>query len=496
MTIRVTSLALLVALAAFAWSAHALLSNATTPSHVPVAFWAWQAHTPSPAAVSRTVAATGARAIYLRAGQFDFDGERVTRIRAVAGAMPAGVELHLVYNATGDLLDGFERVCPDAFTGAFRAALDTDLDRAARDGAIVAGVQFDIDAPTRLLPHYRELLAAARAAMPEGLALSITGLPTWMESPELAPVLAVVDFWAPQFYGVAIPERVDVAAAIATPARVGRDVARAEALGRPYFAGLASYGYAIHYARDGRLLGVRGDLDPAAVARVVNLESADERAYGDDPSGEWRRLYRASARCSIDGLAIESGEWLVVDLPSAGWLRSCVRAVRAHAGANLRGICVFRLPTEDDRTALTIDEVRAALEDHAGELAPAVTARRDGDAVVVDVTNAGTRGPRPGPGALVVDVPVPAGGVRLVELGGFASADLLAPDGAGAFRPCSARRAGLVRLVATSWRPGEALSARISFIGDAPQSLEVRLASQPLDEPRWSARCGVEVVAR
>src|SRR5262245_21981564 len=81
-------------------------------SETPVIFWAWRAQAPTAAEIEQVKRQTGARLLFLRAGQLDYEGGRLRRIRAVEGKLPNAIELHLVYNATRDLLAGFERIEP------------------------------------------------------------------------------------------------------------------------------------------------------------------------------------------------------------------------------------------------------------------------------------------------------------------------------------------------------------------------------------------------
>jgi hypothetical protein len=157
------------------------------------------------------------------------------------------------------------------------------------------------------------------------------------------------------------------------------------------------------------------------------------------------------------------------------------------------GVCVFRLPTEGDRTALTLDEVRAALADRDAEPAAVVRAENRGGEVTVEVANTGAAGPVAGDGALAVDVRVPAGAVRSVALDGFDAADLLAAGAWDAPRPSSIRRANVVRLRAASWRPGEHPSATLRFAADAPASVEVEVVAETPGLPAWHDARTVEV---
>lgn len=289
------------------------------PGEAPVAFWSWRAEAPSQSEVERAAAETGARTLFLRAGQFELKSGGVGRVRAVAGPMPRGVELHLVYNATPRLLSEFEHLDEKALAASAVETFRADSARASRDGARVAGLQLDLDVPTRLLARYRDVLRETRFALPAGVRLSVTGLPTWMGSKELPGVLGEVDFWAPQFYGAEIPATADRVIPISSPLGVARGVERARELGEPFYAGLAAYGQAIVYDARGRLVELRGDLDPARVASDGNLELVGRRAFGAGvegdgaragaapPAGEWRYVFRARSDTVIDGLTVRAG---------------------------------------------------------------------------------------------------------------------------------------------------------------------------------------------
>ena len=102
------------------------------PAETPVAFWAWRNQSPSEADVRLAIETTKADAIFLRAGQIDFQGGKLRRIRPVIGSLPNEVDLHLVYNATRSLLAQLEQVDEAALAEAISAAYQTDTERAAR----------------------------------------------------------------------------------------------------------------------------------------------------------------------------------------------------------------------------------------------------------------------------------------------------------------------------------------------------------------------------
>ena len=500
-------LAATLATAAWRW-AHA--PRVWKPREVAVAFWSWGAETPAQVDVERASDATRARVLFMRAGQLDFDKGRVVRVRAFKGRAPANVELHLVYNATPALLEAFERVDEGALAAAAVETFRADSERATKDGAKVAGLQLDIDAPTRLLARYGRVLQMARASLPANTRLSVTGLPTWMNArAPLREMLGAVDFWVPQFYGAEIPTTAERVAPIASPEAVRRESARAREIGKPFYAGLAAYGYALVYNESGKLIELSGDVEPARVASDRNFELVERRAFGPD-TGEWRYVYRAREDAVLGDVLVRAGERIALDVPSGESLRASARGVRETAGDSLLGVCVFRLPTRGDRTTLGLAQVAAALEDRDAEVSARLTLARarssepeesSTNRLLIEALNDGGVAARHGDGAMTLTLRVPRGSLRgVTSLEGFDTFETLCEsraegadesehddshqssnDGASqssredarrpALRPCSAARASVVRLGARAWEVGAVARAGLSFEGEPPASV-------------------------
>jgi len=434
--------------------------------------------------------------------------------------MPRGVALHLVYNATPRLLAEFGRVEELTLAAAFAETFRADSERAVRDGAAVAGLQLDVDVPTRLLSRYGRVMRAVRASLPGGMKLSVTGLPTWIGSEGLREVLDAVDFWTPQLYGAEIPSNAERVIPIASPEATARAVARVRELGKPFYAGLAAYGYALVYDARGRLVELRGDIDPARVASDRNLELVERRAFGAGAegdgaragaaphAGEWRYVFRAREAAALEGLALRAGEQIVLDVPGSESLRAGVRGVREGAGDKLLGICLFRLPTGGDATTLRLTEVAAALQDREPEFSTSLSAEaldpdgaeskdarvssgRGSNQLLLTAENDGGGGALYGDGALSVTLRVPRGGVRgVTRLEGFDTFETLCEtlqgDPARAeLRPCSAARASVVRLGARAWRTGARASAGLSFESEVPARLAASVAVRREDGRMW-----------
>ena len=463
-------------------------------SEMAVAFWAWRAQAPTAAEIEQAKRQTGARLLFLRAGQLDYEGGQLRRIRAVKGKLPNAIELHLVYNATRDLLTRFERIEPAALARFVAEIFGADIERATRDGARVAGLQLDIDAPTRLLPHYEAALRAMRERIPPGVKLSITGLPTWMESPKISDLLDSVDFWTPQFYGAVMPDRLDKLIPISSPAAVRQAVIKARELNRPFYAGLAAYSYAALYSSEGALLEARGDLDQSLIASHPQFELTESRPFDGRGAAEWRYVYRARGDAVIDGLVIRRGDLLMLDAPSAATLRASARLVREEAGARLLGVCVFRLPGAGDPANLTVEEIAAALNDRETTISTELNIERvspPNDAspqqLVIGAANTGTTGARLGDGALAIEMRIPPGSVSDVNgLSGFSSFETLCESPiVGAPRACSMRRSNLLRLKARSWPPSARARAIISFASTLPIKVPAKIIILANDGRDW-----------
>jgi hypothetical protein len=188
----------------------------------------------------------------------------------------------------------------------------------------ISGLEIDYDCPTSKLVGYAAFLDALRARLPEALKLSITALPTWMNSPALERLATPLDELVLQVHAVDDPHR-----GLFDPAQAGRWLhAFAHRIPRPIRVALPAYDVRVTWRHDGRLASVEGE----------------------------RPLLTGSA----------PGETLRAS-PQA--VLSFLRALQRDAPDTLAGIVWFRLPTEIDRRAWSPDTWRAVVTDHL----PAVT---------------------------------------------------------------------------------------------------------------------------
>lgn len=466
------------------------------PQEVKVAFWAWNNEAVSQEVVDDAIEQTQTQTLFLRAGQFDYTDEKIKRIRAVNGKFPPTIKTHIAYNATSSLLQNFEKIETKVLTAIIIETFKMDLEQAEKDGAKIAGLQLDLDIPTRLLPLYEDLLKQVRAGLPQDSQLSVTGLPTWMESNALAKMLTAVDFWIPQFYGAKIPETIEEILPIASPNLVASSTAKARRLGKPFYAGLPAYGYAILFDAKGKRIELRGDLSPSRVANNPYFELIERRhfpvAIDDDSSSsplqnELRYVYRAINEGVVDGLNFKTDDRLVLDVPTVETLRATSRRVREEAGEKLLGICVFRLPSKDDATNLTLSQIRSALNDEPSNNLLEISATQKAEAdklsnhVLLTATNTGTTSSYFGDEALSIDLRVEAGSIYgIVKHEGFYTVESFC-EFKKTFRPCSIRLANLIRFKSRSWMPNERANVLIAFQSTPPSNANISYKIQSDD---------------
>lgn len=199
------------------------------------------------------------------------------------------------------------------------AMLDQVMARLEPVSAALAGVEIDYDCPTSKLATYTRFLAALRSRLAPSLKLSITALPTWMTSSQLEPLTRDLDEIVLQVHAVDDPRR-----GLFDPDQAERWVREfGRRIHRPFRVALPAYDVRVTWRSDGRLASVEGEM-PLRIGR----------------SGE---LLAAAPEAVLEFL----------------------HAMRRGAPEDLVGIAWFRLPTDADSRAWSLQTWRAVI---AGEL--------------------------------------------------------------------------------------------------------------------------------
>lgn len=143
-----------------------------------------------------------------------------------------------------------------------------ELDRLRAAHLEPAGVEIDHDCARSQLPRYAAFLQNLRKALPPRLTLVITALPDWLESDQLASVLAQTDESVLQVHAVENPRR-----GLFDPLRAAIWVRRYAKISQHTFrVALPAYGAQLRFDAYGNLAGVQSEtplLGSAARTREV-----------------------------------------------------------------------------------------------------------------------------------------------------------------------------------------------------------------------------------
>ena len=138
---------------------------------------------------------------------------------------------------------------------ATHARVNDLLARWRQQGVPIAGVEIDYDCPTSQLPAYRNFLAGMRQSLDRDTTLSITALPTWLNSPELSKLLAITDESVLQVHAVMNPRQglFDAERAQAWLKAYAKQSAH------PWRIALPSYGTRVSWDDNGRISAVESE---------------------------------------------------------------------------------------------------------------------------------------------------------------------------------------------------------------------------------------------
>jgi len=220
--------------------------------------------------------------------------------------------------------------------------------------AATIGIQIDCDVPTRRLAAYAEVLRQLRAAMPEGIHLSVTMLLDWSHSRELPTLMAAVDAVVPQFYNAYLP--IDLSGQ--TPLVGGNDlervVKRLEEIGRPYRIGLGTYEQCSLYDAVGNLVRPAIPLSPEQALTAGGI--AERLVRG----AENILIVRFPQATKVGSQAITSGQALAFACGTPTGLAKRFADLRRLHPHHCTGIVLFRLPGREVTHSLSIAQVAAA----------------------------------------------------------------------------------------------------------------------------------------
>jgi len=161
-----------------------------------------------------------------------------------------------------------------SFKSGFTDLVAHTLSEARSHGLEPAAIEIDFDCPTSKLEAYAAELGAVREQL-DGVALSITTLPTWMNRPKsFQKLVAETDRFVLQVHSIEPAHHIDTQVSLCDPADALRWSRKAATFGKPYHIALPTYGYRLAYDESGQLVEVAGEnassiKDPSWRYRVV-----------------------------------------------------------------------------------------------------------------------------------------------------------------------------------------------------------------------------------
>lgn len=323
-----------------------------------IGMWYW--HTPFQ--VSKDELASlkkiGVTTLYVRAATFTTDGKRIkTMIPQQWKSDGAGFPVVLTFNFDAGLRSHFEQlpntvIATDVVNGIAKVR------KVAKSHAIhIVGIQMDVDCPTRLLPKYADLIRTIRpgliqaGALPKGDSFSATALQTWLTSNDYDKLADACDFVAPQFYEGRIGRTLDKVQPIADTGNLKNGMKRAEASGKPFFVGLATYGHALLYDDRGGLIGMYHGMQPEDALRHPSLKMEREAPL---TKGE-NLLVLKAIRPDMNGRGL--GFRIAYVLPTAEMLSRQLSIVRTSRPSHCQGIILYRFPEAADELNLPLTTI-------------------------------------------------------------------------------------------------------------------------------------------
>ncbi len=341
-----------------------------------VALWYW--HTPFrvTAADVNELRAMGVGELYVRAGTFRAGEGGLRLVLPQRWETRAdGLRVHLVFNFDYGIVRSYATADNAAIERAVLDAVRRERAEAEQAGLVVAGVQLDLDCPTKRLPKYAELLRSLRRRLrAQRLSLSITALQTWFDGGDVRSVMGAVDFTVPQYYEGEVPKSLDALAPVSRIARMRRGLRAAGRTGLPFMAGIPAYGHATVYDRSGRLVGMFRDMGLDDLARRPGFrllrsyasDAAGQSARRDTAIGEDIHEFAAEVPASDTG---QRGYRIVFEVPTPELVRQHLALLRAERPRNCLGVLLFRFPEAGEAATLPLRSLASAWRGERSEAA-------------------------------------------------------------------------------------------------------------------------------
>jgi len=190
---------------------------------------------------------------------WDYFNKEDTEI-ILAVRINAGTKALLKTDSVCRVIDGIE------------ALFDKAIFFAQEQGIKIAEIQFDYDCPTSKLSDYGKFLALCKERFPN-LKISITALPTWLNSKAFKKAAKNTSYYVLQLHSFEIPKTINQARKIFLKDNASLYLERANRLGYPFRISLPTYGYEVVFNKSGEFLGLRGEAKRIALGKDIQYQT-------------------------------------------------------------------------------------------------------------------------------------------------------------------------------------------------------------------------------
>jgi len=268
------------------------------PTRVPLAVeaYVWQSPARPEVREAMTRAAGHITTLHIRAAELRWTGERFAIEKTLTTLPSPGCGLVIRIGASASRLEWTPGQIKEA------AAVFSEL-AALRPKEI----QCDFDCPQKRLGRYIVLLDALQSAA-GGIPVLPTALPTWLDEPDFAKLVAGRGGYVLQVHSLQLPKQAGEPVMIFDPAAARTAAKKASDLKEPFRIAMATYGCEVRFGTDGKVIDVvsedagTGPASARAFALADPLESARlvQEWQRDPPAGltgiVWYRLPVAGDR--------------------------------------------------------------------------------------------------------------------------------------------------------------------------------------------------------
>ena len=155
---------------------------------------------------------------------------------------------------------------------SMKAMTERALVKAEKYRLKIDGIQLDYDCPTSKLDRYANFLKAWRPIYPR-FDLSITALPTWLNSLNFSKLIAATSYYVLQLHSFEKPKDISQAKEIFPKGKASAFVLKAARFRHPFYVSLPTYGYEVMYLPSGKFLGLRAENESRSWKSSVLKES-------------------------------------------------------------------------------------------------------------------------------------------------------------------------------------------------------------------------------